>query len=57
MRGRKPKLDNVVRLPGQASPARAVDRVIRRLQPRGLSKELRAEHKARQDAHANRDDF
>lgn len=43
MRGRKPKIDNVVPMRGDITPAQAVDRVIRRLQPSGLSKELRAE--------------
>jgi P27 family predicted phage terminase small subunit len=43
MRGRKPKSDNVVPMRGEVSGAAAVDRIIRRLQPRGISKELRAE--------------
>jgi hypothetical protein len=45
MRGRKPKIDNVVPMRGDVSGAQAVDRIIRRLQPPGLSKELRAEWK------------
>lgn len=48
MRGRKPKLDNVVPMRGDASDLEAartvaVKRVVRRLQPRGLSPELRKE--------------
>lgn len=43
MRGRKPKIDNVVPMRGEVTGAQAVDRIIRRLQPPGLSKELRAE--------------
>lgn len=47
MRGRKPKLDNVVpmRGDGNADEARssAVERHVRRLQPKGLTKELRIE--------------
>lgn len=50
MRGRKPKLDNVIpmRADGtgpdlEAARAAAVRRAVRRLQPRGLSPELRKE--------------
>lgn len=49
MRGRKPKLDNVIPMRGEATAAAedaradAIDRAIRSLQPRGLTKELRAE--------------
>lgn len=43
MRGRKPKVDNVVPMRGDVTGAQAVERVIRRLQPAGLSKEVRAE--------------
>lgn len=48
MRGRKPKLDNVVPMRGDAERQEdlrheAIERQIRKLQPRGLSVELRAE--------------
>lgn len=48
MRGRKPKLDNVVPMRGDGASTEdarrhAVDQLIRRLQPRDLTKDQRAE--------------
>lgn len=46
MRGRKPKLDNVIPMVGDGASSREAakrEREIRRLQPRGLSPELRRE--------------